>query len=1673
MKQYIFNQTKINKMKQFNKCYKSVIAIVLLFCCVNAFAQPSSYYNSNYVRNWRVHKQAISSLGANTFFNIGSNVYTVFSDTAIYVNNQYQGVQHLSNLWQFNTTTETWAKKNTCPAAGRSYAASFVIDNAAYVGLGHNYENAIQKEVLSDTAFYKYDAVNDVWSAIAPYPDDAISLTLSFSLNGKGYVVGGDNREVGSGFYRSHKTFEYNPATNTWQQADSFPMNNYLISNFYKVFTNNNKAYLLKMDKNGNELWQFDPAAAAGSQWSQKTAPAFNTNLPDAGLFEISQGCLLMGGALEYLDINNQTVNADNDTVYRYDASNDIWTSQATKNKFHSNRFSATINNEAYYYSDATYSNVEIGYDYTEPIQYSFYYTNAFISSPLDTVYVTHNFKSVCEGSSPTISYNVSNPLNANNQFIFAITRNDGLVLDTLTTVAGNTGGSLQITIPTAATLLAKAQQIGAYNLDLSNLKLAVLTTSPRTIFANQSKSFSLVNDPSLLNAYVYPINSNECPGSPLILHFDRLESYTNNTSFVIKKGLSLLWSNGVGVDIPTNDSTIDLVATDSFANNISADLEIRYNVFCHNVDTTYIFTPPIFANRYTNNYIGAFASVQEGNSVCNGGNQTKHIITNFFQESVDSSLGLIELFKNGTKIYADSFQVYRGDYYTPTTQRIDTIAVTGINNLDSVEVRFRFQQGDRCNPNSPGEIKRKIYFYNYQNALSQNKLLEYKFSNNLIDSSSTHNNALGSNISFTTDRFGRPNSALRIYRDTTATNVSQVLSDTNINISDNSQRTVSFWFKTDSVGYHLDESVASLSRPAILGWGSLGNYSQANFIHIEPATKKVVFRGTYNDVYTENNVFKFNEWTHVAFVYDSIYGSLYLNGKCVLNKIFYTSIVTQVQSLSGLSFTYYPGNNAYLQTQVTPLIIGNDGTGVNLNSDWAAPFDGSVDDILIYNKAMTACQIDSLFKRVETGGCTPTSSTINVSVCSNQLPYMFRGKLYNTAGSHKDTINNVAGCDSVITLNLTVKQTSIKSIDTSICAGSAYFFKGINRTTAGTYKDTLHNVSGCDSIITLNLSIEQISTKSIDTSICAGSTYFFKGINRTTTGTYKDTLHNVAGCDSFVTLHLTIKQKSATIINGGVCAGDAYTFNGNNLTTAGTYHNILVNAAGCDSIVTLNLKINVATDTTLYRAICAGSSITIFGETYTTAGTHHITKTNAADCDSNITLIVTVNQSTSSLKRDTICSTQLPYLWNGINRTTADTFTQTFANATGCDSIATLILTVKQPTSSTTTDSIYAGNSYIFSGNTYTTAGTRTVHLINSVGCDSAATLILIVKPSIAATITGSLVGCSFITTNTLRASVAGGFWRSSNQSVAKINEFGVVTAISNGTTTITYTYYKNGQPIVSSVTYTVAVLPSLNPTTGPTIVCAGSSITLTNNSTIPNGGNGVWITGQTSNASVAASTGVVAAANAGNIIVKYTVTSAFGCTNNTDYSVKINAIPTVPSIVYAPGTTSNPQAGAPTGSFCVGRVFGVAGVPAGGSWGATGAASTTINGIVTINSVGAGSIKYTYTDPNGCSNSRTMSGNGYTCAARSVSMNNEQLAINNDFTMYPNPTKSLVNILVDKAVGEGSISVTDLLGKQLKKQSLSMGINTINVNSLSKGVYLISLITNNGKSTKKLVVE
>ena len=363
--------------------------------------------------------------------------------------------------------------------------------------------------------------------------------------------------------------------------------------------------------------------------------------------------------------------------------------------------------------------------------------------------------------------------------------------------------------------------------------------------------------------------------------------------------------------------------------------------------------------------------------------------------------------------------------------------------------------------------------------------------------------------------------------------------------------------------------------------------------------------------------------------------------------------------------------------------------------------------------------------------------------------------------------------------------------------------------------------------------------------------------------------------------------------------------------------------------------------------------------------------------------------------------------------------------------------------------------------------------------------------SPSIGSSTISAATLCSLGTTTTVYNSntQGGGVWSSSNPAIATVStsngSVGTVTTVGYGIDTLTYSKTASNGCVSSASTYLSVISPTApNAISGSNSVCPTKTIQLSTTST-----GGVWSTASGSIASVNAATGVVTGNSPGVSIIKYTITTG-SCSASATYAVTVNQTPTVPSIQYAAGT-SNPQTGT-GGAFCVGKVFKVVGSPSispvvsglTGVWSSSNPAVMTVTaagsgnnrdtGLVSLIAAGTGSLTYTVTSPAGCVNSRSVSGvTVTTCFARGVNMVDGQQSTVDGITMYPNPAKTFISLNVKTLIGNGSIVVTDLYGKQVKTQVLSMGNNTVDIANLSKGFYLVSINTNEGKTTRKLVVE
>lgn len=363
------------------------------------------------------------------------------------------------------------------------------------------------------------------------------------------------------------------------------------------------------------------------------------------------------------------------------------------------------------------------------------------------------------------------------------------------------------------------------------------------------------------------------------------------------------------------------------------------------------------------------------------------------------------------------------------------------------------------------------------------------------------------------------------------------------------------------------------------------------------------------------------------------------------------------------------------------------------------------------------------------------TSFTDTVFACGSFT--WIDGNVYNSGNSSAThIIPNSAGCDSTITLNLTIAQPSFAT-DTIVACDSYTWIDGNTYTSSNnTATDTLINAAGCDSIITLDLIILNSSSSIDSVTSCDSYTWIDGNTYTTSNNTATDTFSNAAGCDSVVTLNLTILQ--STSFTDSVFACDSYTWIDGNTYTASnnTATFTLPNAAGCDSVVTLNLTIGQSTTGT--DVITACDSFTwIDGNTYTQSNsTATDTLTNVAGCDSVVTLNLTVNSSSTGSQTEVVCDS---YTWpaNAQTYTTSGSYTTTLTNTAGCDSVVTLNLTINSSNTGSQTEAACDSYTWPVNAQTYTTSGSYTTILTNAAGCDSTITLDLTINETPDNTIT------------------------------------------------------------------------------------------------------------------------------------------------------------------------------------------------------------------------------------------------------------------------------------------------------------------------------------------------
>ena len=204
-------------------------------------------------------------------------------------------------------------------------------------------------------------------------------------------------------------------------------------------------------------------------------------------------------------------------------------------------------------------------------------------------------------------------------------------------------------------------------------------------------------------------------------------------------------------------------------------------------------------------------------------------------------------------------------------------------------------------------------------------------------------------------------------------------------------------------------------------------------------------------------------------------------------------------------------------------------------------------------------------------------SSSESMIVCDNQFPFDWNGLSITQEGSVSVTLNSVVtGCDSTVTLNVQVNPTFNATENIVVCSNAFPFeWNGI---TISDFFETpsvnfVSEVTGCDSIVTLNISVNPILFAFDTITICENELPFnWNGLSLTESGTESVLLSSaLTGCDSTITLNLLVNAIPTSTTDTLVCGSQLpFIWNGLSINEFGSWEFVSPSTNGCDSIANL-----------------------------------------------------------------------------------------------------------------------------------------------------------------------------------------------------------------------------------------------------------------------------------------------------------------------------------------------------------------------------------------------------------------------------------------------------------------------------------------------------------------------
>lgn len=231
--------------------------------------------------------------------------------------------EYLKDCWRFDIDKNQWEEMDMFPGEGRVYSIGFEAGGKGYVACG--YRSDSMKYYADVWVFDPSAERGSQWtqSTTKYFANDstkALYGATAFTINGKGYVIGGYRKGQGT----LNETWEFDPASDTWTKKADITKKRY----FAQSFVLNGKGYVLGGNNNNScptDLYAYDPAS---NTWEQKRAinnASDDDYDDDYQNIARQQASTFVIGTLAYITLGSVSSSTLN-TTWEYDAIADVWT---------------------------------------------------------------------------------------------------------------------------------------------------------------------------------------------------------------------------------------------------------------------------------------------------------------------------------------------------------------------------------------------------------------------------------------------------------------------------------------------------------------------------------------------------------------------------------------------------------------------------------------------------------------------------------------------------------------------------------------------------------------------------------------------------------------------------------------------------------------------------------------------------------------------------------------------------------------------------------------------------------------------------------------------------------------------------------------------------------------------------------------------------------------------------------------------------------------------------------------------------------------------------------------------------------------------------------------------------------------------------------------------------